>query len=232
MTATLHLGDSRTLHTLIDEPIHCILTDPPYGVAFRSNSAKTAKGKKWVDDIHNDEDLDVAIELFMEVMTPLVAKTVEHCDMYVFTSWKVMQPWIETVNSLEGFEVKNVLCWDKQLPGMGDTEGNWQQSFELILYAKKGRRSVPYRRHSVISVQRPDKDNHVHPTEKPVALLEILLDVSTNRGDLVVDPFAGSGSTLLAATRTGRRAIGMELSAEFHQRASRRLNQNFFDLGV
>lgn len=221
-------GDCRTLAPTIEGPINCILTDPPYGVAFRSNSAKTTRGKRWVEEIENDEDPETAIATFLEAVRPLVDKCAEQAEMYVFTSWKVLPRWLEIVGSLEPFVVKNVLVWEKGMPGMGDVEGNWPNSYELIIYAKKGRRPVPNRRPSVISVQRVDKDNHIHPTEKPVPLLEILLEMSTSPGDLVVDPFAGSGSTIVAAQRLGRRGVGIEMNAGFHERASRRLDQNFF----
>ena len=230
MTTELWLGDSLELVHKIEGPIHCICTDPPYGVAFKSNSAKTTRGKRWVEEIANDDDPELAIATFLDVMRPLVAQTAEHAEMYVFTAWKVLPEWLDAVASLEPFVIKNVLVWDKQMPGMGDVEGNWQNSYELIIYAKKGRRILPYRRSSIISVQRPDKDNHIHPTEKPVPLLEELLKVSTDKGDLVVDPFAGSGSTILASQRLGRRAIGIEKNPAFHERASRRLDQNFFDI--
>lgn len=224
------LGDSLTLADHIEGQINCICTDPPYGVAFLSNSSVTPRGDKWVEKIANDDDPELAIDLFLRVMAPLVAKCADQAEMYVFTSWKVIGPWLDAVAKLEPFVVKNLLVWEKGMPGMGDVEGNWPNSYELIIYAKKGRRPIGSRRPSVVSVQRVDKDNHIHPTEKPVPLLEILLEQSTKPGDLVVDPFAGSGSTIVAASRLGRRGLGMEMNPRFHERAIRRLDQNFFDI--
>jgi site-specific DNA-methyltransferase (adenine-specific) len=62
-----------------------------------------------------------------------------------------------------------------------------------------------------------------HPTQKPVALLERILLASTNEGDLVLDPFLGGGTTLLAAFRLRRHALGRELSAEFLSLSLRRI---------
>lgn len=228
---TILNGDSRELVKTIEGPIHCICTDPPYGVAFKSGSAQTAAGKRWVEEIANDDDPEIALATFLDVMRPLVEKCADEAEMYVFTAWRVLPEWMHAVASLEPFVVKNLLVWDKGTPGMGDLDGNWANSHELIIYAKKGRRVLPNRRPSIIAVNRTPSNSHIHPTEKPVALIEVLLEQSTNRGDLVVDPFSGSGATIVAAQRLGRRGIGIEMHTPFWERAIRRLDQNFFDFG-
>ena len=65
----------------------------------------------------------------------------------------------------------------------------------------------------------------VHPTEKPVGLLASLITSVTKPGDLILDPFAGSGSTLVAAKKTGRRFIGIELDDEHFEKAQRRIGE-------
>jgi len=65
----------------------------------------------------------------------------------------------------------------------------------------------------------------IHPTEKPVALLTSLITSVTKPGDLILDPFAGSGSTLVAAKKTGRRFIGVELNDEYFEKAQRRIEE-------
>lgn len=232
MTCEIIQGDSTLIAPTITGPIHAIITDPPYGMAFHSGSAQTADGLKWVEDIANDGDIDVAIGIFLAAMFPLVENSADEAEMYVFCRWSMIGRWIEAVNALEPFVVKNLLVWDKGTPGMGDVEANWGFSYEAIVYAKKGRRPIPNRRSSVIAVDRTPSNKHIHPTQKPVELLEILLRMSTSPGDLVVDPFAGSGSTIVACERLGRRGIGIELSPAFAERAQARLGQNLMDLGV
>jgi len=227
-------GDSELLSKDVKGPIHCIITDPPYGMDFKSGSAQTADGKKWVEGIANDGDLDVALGIFIRAMIPLVANTADDADMYVFTRWNMTQIWTDAINgALDPFVVKNCLIWDKGTPGMGDVEANWGFSYECILYAKKGRRPIPHRRSSIISkIDRTPSSHHIHPTQKPVELIEVLLQMSTNAGDLVVDPFSGSGSTIVAAERLGRNAIGIELTENFANRSRQRLGQNLLDLGI
>lgn len=222
----IYCGDCRDVAPSIEGPINAIITDPPYGVAYNSNAATRPERKRWSPEIANDGDVDTSIGIFLEAMKHLVAKTAEQAEMYVFTRWDVLQRWIDAVNVLDGFKVKNVLVWDKGMVGQGDIVGNWANSHELIIYAKKGRRPIKSRkRSSIMAVQRVDKEHHIHPTEKPVPLIEILLDQSTSPGDLVVDPFAGSGSTIVACHRLDRRGIGIELDPEFHRRATARIQQ-------
>lgn len=229
-SAVIWHGDSRLLAPQVVGPIHCICTDPPYGMAHLSGSAQTAAGKKYVRAIANDEGIDGAILCFLEVMTPLVELTADEADMYVFTRWDMIGQWIDVVNELAPFEVKNVLVWDKGTPGMGDIEANWAFSWEAIIYAKKGRRPIPERRSSVIAVDRTPHQHMIHPTQKPVALIEKLIEMSTSPNDLVVDPFSGSGVTALAAQNLGRRAIGIELDEFYIEPSRQRLKQGVFDL--
>lgn len=230
MTAEIWHGDSILLAADVPEPIHCICTDPPYGMSFRSAFAETQQGRRWNADIDGDEDVESAVAVFMAVMPQLVAKCADEAEMYVFARWSSLGRMIEVVNQLDPFQVKNVLVWNKGTPGMGDVRGNWAFSHELIIYAKKGRREIPSRRSSVITVDRTPSGHHFHPTQKPVALLEILVSQSTNPGDLVVDPFAGSGSTIAAAHRLGRNAIGIEKSEKYILRARSQLAQGVFVL--
>lgn len=219
-------GDSRVLGADIEGPINCFITDPPYGMDYRSGQAVTPRGLKWTKKIENDKNPEGAIVTFLETMGPLVDKAADECDMYVFTRWNLFGQWTEIVNELSPFKVVNMLIWDKDTPGMGDVKANWAFSYECIIYAKKSRRELSLgRRSSIIKVPRVNNKTHVHPTQKPVPLIEILLRQSTNPGDLVVDPFSGSGSAIIAAKRLGRRGIGIEQDPIYFQKSTELLNE-------
>ena len=70
------------------------------------------------------------------------------------------------------------------------------------------------------------KTEKIHPTQKPVDLLERLIEIFTDKGEVVIDPCAGSGSTLLAANNKGRKSFGFEIKKDFFKEATRLLNQN------
>ncbi len=124
---------------------------------------------------------------------------------------------------IAGFTVKSVLVWDRMHHGMGDLKGSFAPRYDTCIFAVKGRYTLPGGRpDDVIQCQRVNSAALVHPNEKPVDLMRQLVEVTTRPGAIVFDPFAGSGSTLVAAALTGRQYIGIEISAEHHATAQRR----------
>lgn len=236
MTAEIWHGDSLELAEKLPEGINCVITDPPYGVNFWSRRATTPEGKKLVRKVDNDGDLQSALNLFDAVMDKVLPKMAEQGELYVFTRWDIVADWIKDLTHEDsavvrnGFKYKMLLVWDKGIPGMGDIDSNWGCGHELILYFKKGLREVPYRRSGIIAVDKVHTTKHIHPTEKPVPLLEKFIEMSTNPGDLVVDPFSGSGSTAVAAQRLGRNAIGIEKDEHYIAPSRARLSANLFDV--
>ena len=109
----------------------------------------------------------------------------------------------------------NCLVWDKEIPGLTE---RWRHSWEAILEASLG----PPRcwhggngRRNVLRHPRPAPTDESHPTPKPVSLLAELLRAASNPGSLVLDPFGGAGSTLLAAERTGRSCRLVEIEPRY-----------------
>lgn len=208
------LGDSADLcQRFKPGRVDCVITDPPFGVDNQSNMAKSVDGKQMARKIANDESPEVAIKTFKNVMASLLPKTAEHSDMYVFTSYQVLKEWLVMTDEFLptfGFARKAVLVWQKDGPGMGDLE-TWGMGCEFILYFKRGRRErSDTRRSNVIHIPQLRPSDLIHPHEKPLPLLELLIKHSTNRGDFIVDPFGGSGSLVRAAQRCGRSAVAIE----------------------
>lgn len=140
---------------------------------------------------------------------------------------------------LEGLDVSEPthIVWDKAILGVGDLQNPWGPSWEPIWFSLSfpsaaeridgaGSLSVRLRRGTVIRCQRPNgRGVNRHPTEKPVELLRQLIECSSMLGETVLDPFAGSGSTLVAATIEGRRSIGIELEERYCEVAAERLQR-------
>lgn len=230
MEAKQHIvhGDSTQVFKKLRTPVNCILTDPPFGVDNQSNSATTAEGKMNARKIANDESPEKALEIFDLVMKDLLPKTADNCDMYIFTAHQVLERWIAYADGLRvpyGFERKAILVWEKDGPGMGDLN-SWGASHEFIIFLRKGNRArTDKRRSGVLHVPQVRPQDLIHPHQKPLALLEILLAHSTSPGDLVIDPFAGSGSTIQACRRMGRNAMGVEYDELNWKRATAALEQ-------
>lgn len=223
-------GSCLDLLDKIDEPVHCLVVDPPYGVDFVSKKATTPEGKAKARKIAGDGDIETAIALFDEAMDLLMPKMTDVCDAYVFSAWSVLPEWQLALRRLNrhNFFHKMSLVWVKGYPGLGSIDACWGCGWEAIFYLKRGQRDVPYRRSGVIAVDKPAPQHQVHVTEKPVPLLETLIEMSTDPGELVVDPFSGSGSTILAAKNLGRRGLGMELDEKYVQVSLARLEQGVF----
>ena len=218
--------------------VDCIITDPPFGVDNQSNQSVTPEGKEYARKIANDESPEIAIATYKAVMDSLLPKTAEHCDMYVFTSHQVVKEWLIMLDDYmptHGFERKSILFWEKDGPGMGDTNNPWGMGMEFIMFFQKGRRpKTGTRRNSVITMPQIRPDKLIHPHEKPLPLLELLIKQSTVKNDFIVDPFGGSASLVRAAERTGRSAVCIELDKKNYTLSKKKFDEGEgagFDLG-
>lgn len=138
--------------------------------------------------------------------------------------------WSLWMDDAIGF--KQAVVWDKGGLGMG---WHYRRSYELVLVAEKpGSAGRWFGGHGVANVVRlpgikPKASDH--PTPKPVQLPEKFISWHTEPGNLVLDPFMGAGTTLVAAKNLGRRAIGIEIEERYCEIAARRLSQEVLDLG-
>jgi adenine-specific DNA-methyltransferase len=222
----IYHGDNRKLIPYLpDSSVDCVITDPPYGIGYWSRSAVTAHGLKWVKPVANDASLTNALMLFSETLDLLEVKCKPEVDVYVFTRWDIVGAWIDLINACSWLNYKMMLVWSKGSPGMGDIDANWGCGHELVLYCKRGRRDVAYRRSSIIEVDKVHPSRAIHPTEKPVPLIEYFVEMSTKPGEVVLDPYSGSGSTTVAAQRAGRVGIGFEEDLQHFENSTGRLLQ-------
>lgn len=220
MFNTLVNGDALTvLRNVEDSVIDFIITDPPYGIDFQSNLRKeTPKLAK----IANDKTP------FIWWIYDAFRILTDGGGILCFSRWDVQQVFMDAMKTA-GFTVKTVIIWDKVNHGMGDLTGNFAPSYETCIFATKGKYTFPGKRpRDVIQVPRVNSSKIIHPNEKPVELMKQLIEITTKPGDLVLDPFAGSGTTLVAAILSGRRYMGVEISPEHYETAQRRIYEAAF----
>lgn len=181
-----------------------ILTDFPYGIAFQSNSrTKTEK----LSMILNDEEpfLDDWIKHSHNILG-------ETGFFLTFYRWDVQTPLFEEIIRA-GFKIKSQIVWDKGTYGMGDLEGSFAQGHELAVFATKGNWKFPShagRPHNIRKSQGVGA-RVIHPNEKPVPLIRSLVRDLTCKGDLIIEPFSGSGSCIEACIAEERECIAFEL---------------------
>ena len=205
------------LKTLEDSSVDLLITDPPYESLEKHRAKGTttrlkksnASSNPWFDIFPNSR-FD---ELFQEVYR--VLKKGSHfyllCDQETMFAAK---PIAEQV----GFKFWKPIVWDKMAIGMGY---HYRARYEFILFFEKGKRKL--NNLSIPDVLQHKRIHRGYPTEKPVSLLEVLIEQSSNEGELVVDPFFGSGSTLIAADNLSRNYLGCDSSEAAHQHFQNRL---------
>jgi len=195
-----------------------MVTDPPYGVSYADKNAflnSVTFGKRIEDRIEGDHlDKDglkklwkTAFTLAHQIMTPGAA-------VYCFMPQGGDQMMMMMMMSEAGIEPLHELIWVKNNHVLG--RADYAYKHEPIMYGWKdgGHKFYGGFQTSVIEIDRPTRSD-LHPTTKPVELIALLIQNSTERGMLVFDPFLGSGTTLIAAEQTSRVCYGMEIAPEY-----------------
>ena len=212
----LYHGDClEVMDKLIEEgvKVDAIITDPPYGIEFKSNHRKEKYNK-----IKNDDSLEFLDEYLKKSYDLLKDDT----HIYIFCSWHKIDEFKRTFEKY--FKLKNIIVWEKNNTSMGDLQGSYAPKHEFILFGHKGRRLRNGKRlPDIIKANRTG--NKLHPTQKPVDLLEIFINQSSNDNDVIFDGFMGSGSTGVACMNTNRKFIGIELDDSYYNIAFNRLKE-------
>lgn len=213
--ATLVHGDARTALRNAPTGIKLVLTDPPYGQDFQSNRRTvSAKAPKLAND--NEQ----AFGLLCDVLTEAYKHMADDSTLLVWSSWRYECEFRQIVTAC-GFTIKGSLIWDKPNHGSGDLEGSFAPKHERIIHAVKGNPKLNRRHDDVL--RGGQFLGTEHPTEKPLDLLTTLIEATTNEGDIIADPFAGSGSTVIAAHQARRNFWACELDEDWFKTASSQL---------
>ena len=211
---------------ITDNSIDLIVTDVPYKTTARGNAGnsggmlqKKINMRGQVFAHNNISPKDYLPEIFR------VLKESGHC--YIMTNHKNLQEMLNVATEC-GFKFIKSLIWKKDNKIMGQY---YMSQFEYILFFRKGKGvkinhcgtsdilDVPNKK------TKDENGKNLHDTEKPVKLMEILIDNSSKEGEVVLDPFMGIGSTGIACKNLGRRFIGIELDQEYYKIAKDRINK-------
>jgi len=212
----LYLGDCLDiLQTLPDESVDCIISDPPYGINYRSRSHSLALTRIANDGQEAYGLLDAALAIACKKLKP-------DRHVFIFTNFQAYEYMAPIVRKY--FRQKGALVWIKNNGTRGDLKGSFSRWHEDIIHACKGRAILQGKRErDVLEFAKVPAHAMAHVTEKPVKLLEYLISKSTLEGEVVLDPFMGSGSTCVAAQNLGRRYIGIEMEPTWFAVAQARL---------
>ena len=219
-------GDAiKFMKTLENESVDLIVTDPPYKVTSRGNAGSSGgmmqtklsmQGKIFK---HNDIKPIEYIPEFYRLL-----KDGSHC--YIMTNHINLQEMLNTATEC-GFHFIKSLIWNKGNKIMGQF---YMSQFEYILFFRKGKGKKINKCGTADILNVPNKKTkgkdgkNIHDTEKPVELMKILIENSSQEGELVLDPFIGVGAVGIACKELNRDYIGIELDENYYNIACNRIN--------
>lgn len=233
-TVTLYHGDCiEVMESLPDASVSTVLTDPPYSSGGRRENSRSLR-KSMTRSVEDDEwirgdamSTNGFIYLLRLCGIQWRRVLIPGGHALAFIDWRMAA---HLASALETADLRQhpILVWDKQRLGMGAV---FRNQHEFIVHMSAGNPIAPQRRDTPNVLRFPSVRDGDHPTEKPGPLLETLLSVVTPPGGVVLDPFAGSGSSLYAARAQGHKAIGVEADERYCEVIAKRLSAGVFDFG-
>ena len=208
----LMCGDSTSIDAvdtlMAGQKADMVFTDPPYGMSYEGG-----RGKKQFGMIKNDdaqgEDL---IALVRDALSTAKASSKDGAASYVCFPWRTYAEFQGAMLDC-GMQINCCIVWDKKSVGLGHQD--YRPQHEFIFYSKGGQFYGNRSQSDVWYMSRGSTADYVHPTQKPVELIQKAVENSSKKGDVVIDCFGGSGSTLIACEKTGRIARLMELDPKY-----------------
>lgn len=220
----------EVLKNIPNESIDLIATDPPYPTTSRGSAGNSGgmlqkdinkKGK--VFTYNNINCKEYAPEFYR------ILKDGSHC--YVMTNHINLIDMLNTFTNV-GFHFIKSLIWDKGNKIMGQY---YMSQFEYILFFRKGKgkRINNCGTSDILSIPnkktKDENGKNIHDTEKPIELMEVLVNNSSQENELIIDPFMGVGSTGLACIKNNRNFIGIEIDENYFNIAKSRLEEFNYD---
>ena len=219
-----------------NESIDLVVTDPPYKTTSRGNAGNSGgmlqkkinmKGKVFK---HNDIDPKVYIPEIFRVLK-------DGSHFYIMTNHINLQNMLNICTE-NGFHFIKSLIWNKGNKIMGQF---YMSQFEYILFFRKGKGKKINKCGTADILNIPNKKTkgsdgkNLHDTEKPVELMKVLIENSSQENQIVLDPFMGSGTTAIACINTNRNYIGFEIDPDYYEAALERMRihmqqQTIFEL--
>lgn len=210
----------ETLKRMPDNFVDLVLTDPPYNIA-RNNNFQTM-GRAGIDFGEWDKDADI-----LSFIEPTHRVTKSGGSMVVFNDWKNLGDIAKEAERV-GWITKDMLRLKKTNPMPRNRDRRYITDYECAIWFVKPKARWTFNRQNP-SYQRPEFvypiEKGLHPTQKNLDLMKMLLKIHSNEGDLVYDPFMGSGTTAKACQDINRNYIGSEISKEYCDIAEERLRK-------
>jgi len=208
------------LSKIEDESIDLIATDPPYNLSYNGRG-KINSFNCFLNDSLTSEEHGI---WFDTVLRELHRVLKQDSAIYVFTDYRKYPMFYVLMEQY--FNIKNCIVWDKMSIGMGQ---QYRFQHEFIIYAIKGKAKLNIDKRNVSDIWHIKRDNvrkYKHPTQKPLELFDRIIKYSSKKGDIVLDPFVGSGTSAVSAFSNSRYFIGSDVDKNYCEVAVERLKEN------
>lgn len=204
-----------------NESVDMVLTDPPYLCDYSRHDSKSRFSKKIANDENNSAN-EGMIEKYLQECYRIMK---DNTAIYCFCNYKKIDFFKQQIEAT-GFNLKNIIIWDKQRNGMGDLSTTFGYSYEFIIFASKGQPKIRGKRISdVWQFARVKPKEQEHQNQKPVDLLVQAIEKSSDEGAVIFDGFMGVGSTGVACVNTNRDFIGIELDENYFNITKKRIEE-------
>jgi len=217
----LMCGDSTSMEEfdalMAGQSADMVFTDPPYGMSYgggRAGKVGSTDGtvKKFGVIMGDTKTGGNLVALVRDAVSSAKMTCKDGAALYVCFTWRTYSEFEAALIEI-GLEPTACIVWDKKSIGLGSA--NYRPQHEFIFYFKGGAWYGDKAQSDVWYMSRGNTGAYVHPTQKPVELIERALGNSSKAGDVVIDCFGGSGSTLIACEKNGRYARMMELDPKY-----------------
>ena len=206
--------DKATVEMLMDgKKADMVFTDPPYGVSYEGG---VIHGNKINTDHKREMLKNDDIDIYGKFI-PLLNEVIEDGAIYIFyatvNTYELLKPLKDN-----GIELNSIIVWNKINTGYADMNSNYKNKYEPCFYGKRKGRKLNFvgatNECTVWDIEK-DRNNTLHPTQKPIALPARAIKNSSKKGEIVLDLFGGSGSTLIACEQLDRTCYMMELDPKY-----------------
>lgn len=226
---SLQHGDSKEIIKKIpDNSIDFILTDPPYNLGQHSTGNIPLPSRSPMNnDVAEWDMVDFNPEEWADEFIRILKPT---GNLFIFTSYNQLGRWYNCLD--HKFDTSNFMIWHKTNPAPKIFKAGFLNSCEMIFTCWNKKHTWNFisqaEMHNFIEspiCMRPERiSDPKHPSQKPVSILKKMIEIASNKDDIIFDPFMGVGSIGVAALELGRRFIGVELEESYFLAAKRRID--------
>ena len=208
-----------------NKKVDLVLTDPPYCVSRDYQLGFSNMGRSGMN--YGDWDYDFNQTDWLLKIIPIIRTG---GSVIIFNDWKNFSYLVEVLEK-NGFFIKDLIRWEKANPMPRNVNSRYVGDCEMAIWAVKGNKGWTFNKPIDKPYLKPvyktgvvlGKGKRIHPTQKSLELFEEILKVHSKEGNLVFDPFCGSGTTAVACKELNRNFIGSEIDSNYYQKAVKRL---------